>query len=101
MIRIREIFLTQYIGAIVIGMLVSQALMNAISLLMEPLVWYEQTHARQSVMNTSQSFPWSNLLRPAITIALYVVVSYALLSWLYPPQRSSVVNEESEKLPDE
>ncbi len=74
--------------------------MSAVSLLMEPLVWYEQTQARHSVMDTSQ-FPWSNLLRPTITIALYLAVSYVLLGWLYPPERSSALNTNPDSLRDE
>jgi len=96
--RIREIFLTQYIGAIVIGMLVVQALGGAISLLMQPVIWYMQVRESRSVMQSPlASFPWSKLLPSAITIALYVIVSYLLFGWLYRTEKSMLVAGAAEK----
>jgi hypothetical protein len=82
--RIREIFRTQYIGAIVIGMLVSQALTGVVSLLLQPLIWYQQYHESRSVMQSGlPPFPWSKLLPLGLTVALYILVSYLLYAWVY------------------
>jgi hypothetical protein len=96
--RIREIFLTQYIGAIVIGMLVVQAIAGFISLLMQPLIWYTQARESRSVMQAALPwFPWSELLPSAITVALYVVVSYLLFAWLYQTEEGKLAAGEAEK----
>jgi Kef-type K+ transport system membrane component KefB len=96
--RIREIFLTQYIGAIVIGMLVVQAIAGAISLFMQPIIWYTQGRDSRSVMESAlPPFPWSKLLPSAITVALYVIVSYWLLAWLYRTEEGMSVTDEIEK----
>jgi ABC-type antimicrobial peptide transport system permease subunit len=95
--RIREIFLTQYIGAIVIGMLVVQAIAGFISLLMQPLIWYTQARESRSAMQFALPFPWSQLLPSAITIALYVVVSYLLFAWLYQTEEGRLAAGEAEK----
>jgi predicted Kef-type K+ transport protein len=96
--RIREIFLTQYIGAIVIGMLVVQAIAGVISLLMQPLIWYTQARESRSIMQSVLPlFPWSQLLPPVITVALYVVVSYLLFAWLYQTEEKTLATTDAEK----
>lgn len=93
--RIREIFLTQYIGAIVIGMLVVQGLGGLISLLVQPLLWYQQSRSsRSSFALAAQSFPWGSLLPAIISVGLYFVVSYLFLAWLYPAEQEVRGKEE-------
>ena len=96
--RIREIFLTQYIGAIVIGMLAAQTIGGVISLLMQPVIWYTQSRESRSVMQSAlPPFPWSQLLPSLITIALYVVVSYLLFVWLYRTEEGMLAARAVEK----
>ncbi len=96
MIRIREILLTQYIGAIVIGMLIAQALMRVIGLLMEPVIWYQQARSSGSVLDSnSSSFPFSRMLSPTLTVILYVVASYLLLAWLYGAETTAGADSEA------
>ena len=97
--RIREIFLTQYIGAIVIGMLVVQGLAGLISLLVQPIVWYQQRSSHSSF----ETFPWGNMLPALVSIGLYFVASYLFLAWLYPAEREALVEQEKplEKPEDE
>jgi H+/Cl- antiporter ClcA len=87
--RIREILLTQYIGAIAIGMMIAQALVGFVSLLVQPVIWYQQTRSSRSVLESASPLPWSNLLPLALTVVLYVAVSYALLIWLYPAEKNA------------
>lgn len=95
--RIREILLTQYIGAIVIGMLISQALVGVIGLLMQPILWYQRAERSGSVFGSSSpSFPLSQLLSPALTAVLYIVVSYFLLAWLYRETKPPKGGEDEE-----
>ena len=67
--RIREILLTQYIGAIVIAMVLTEALGGVVSLLVEPLIWYQQASRSHSAMEPGlKPFPWSDLLPLACII---------------------------------
>jgi len=93
--RIREILLTQYIGAIVIAMLLTEALGGVVSVLVEPVIWYQQASRLRSAMEPGlKPFPWSDLLPLGIRILLYAFVAYLLLSWLYRNERTSPADEE-------
>jgi hypothetical protein len=97
--RIREIFLTQYIGAIVIGMLVVQAAVGTISLVIQPVIWYTQSRDSRSVMSGLGPFPWLKMLPTAITVALYVIVCYMLLGWLYRTEERMRDDDDSANSP--
>jgi hypothetical protein len=43
------------------------------------------------------AFPWSKLLPSAITIVLYVVVSYLLFAWLYQTEERVLASGKGEK----
>ena len=81
--RIRELLRTQYIGAIVIGMLVAQAMVGIVSLLIQPVIWYQQSRGARSVLPGASPFPWSNLLPLTLTVILYLLVAYLFLAWVY------------------
>ena len=95
--RIREILLTDYIGAIVIGMLISQALFGAISLLGQAIAWYQNSSS--AFDRGSSAFPISSLLSPALTSVLYIVVSYLLFSWLYASSANPANNAQAQEPP--
>jgi hypothetical protein len=98
--RIREILLTQYIGAIVIGVVIAQALMRAVGLLMEPVLWYQQGRPSGSALDSSPMFPFSRMVSPALTVILYFVVSYLLLVWLYGAESMPMPEGESTENPE-
>jgi len=81
--RVREILLTQYIGAIVVGMLIAQAVMTAISIVIQPIIWYSTRASGSALGGSAPGFDFSRSLSPGLTTVLYVAVSYVLLSWLY------------------
>jgi len=94
--RIRKILLTQYIGAIVIGMLLAQAVGGVVSLAVEPVIWYQQASQSRSVMEPGlKPFPWSDMLPVGIKIALYAFVAYLLLAWLYVPEKGAPADADS------
>ena len=95
--RVREVLLTQYIGAIVIGMLITHAFVTVIGLLVQPLFLYAEAKASGSIM---PSFSASQLLSPGITAALYVLVSYGLIRWLYSSADESAEASNSEEPED-
>jgi len=100
MARIREILLTQYIGAIVIGFIVAQGLLEMVGLAMLPVRWYLQGHnsGTQSVLfNQAPSqvpFPWQSALSGFTTLVLYFGVSYAFARWSYPAIASPMEGSE-------
>lgn len=84
--RIRELLLTQYIGAIVIGLVISQAITNFVSAIIVPAGWYlEERSTYRSVLGSRspEPFNWYRFLISLITVALYILISYLLLRWLY------------------
>ena len=86
--KIREILLNEYIGAIAIGLLVVQAVINAISIIVRPISFYLDKSSRsQSIFGSAESgFPWVSLVGPAINLVLYALLIYWLLYWLYLSQ---------------
>ena len=89
MIRLREILLTQYIGAIVIGYLAAQAFIGIANIATLPLRWYLQgrNSVTQSVLFNEKPhpipFPWDSTLSSVTTVLLYFVIAYGLTRWLY------------------
>jgi hypothetical protein len=89
MIRLRQILVTQYIGAIVIGYLAAQALIAIANIAMLPLRWYLEGRnpATQSVLFNEKPhpipFPWESTLSGVTTVLLYFVIAYGLMRWLY------------------
>ena len=96
--RIRELLLTQYIGAIVIGLVLSQAIISFVTAVLVPAAWYlAERSAPRSVLGFSspQPFNWDRFLLNLIAVALYVLVAYSLLRWLYQrgEDRSEPIDE--------
>jgi hypothetical protein len=99
--RIREILLTQYVGAIVVGFIAAQGLLGFVALVTTPLRWYLEFRNRQSssvlYQGTAQQvpFPWDSLLSLSVSILLYLLIAYSLARWLYPRSASPGVPEPS------
>ena len=103
MTRIREILLTQYIGAIVIALLLVNAFGNFIQLCMLPIVFQVSVHFRShSVFGSvnEPQFDWQGFLSVAVRVVLYVAATYALVAWLYL-QREPVEEPEVAEGPEE
>ena len=97
--RIREILLTQYIGAIVVGFITAQGLIGLVALVTIPLRWYLEFRNRTSssvlyhATNQQISFPWDSVLAASVNILLYLLVAYWLARWLYPQAEESSTPE--------
>lgn len=81
--KIREILLTQYIGAVMIGLVLAQgvsALVNGIT--QSGAEYWVAQHTRSAFANAPE-FSWRGLLISAIRVLLYLVISLALIRWLY------------------
>lgn len=85
--KLREVLLTQYIGSILIALLVWQAAFEVITTAVRAGFWISNHHHTESVFGGSSRtpFPWDNLVFSAVTVALYLLTGYSLARWLYPP----------------
>jgi hypothetical protein len=80
--KLREIFVQQYIGAMLIALFVWQSGVELITRI--DRIIYSYRNARRSVLAPSHyGFPWENLVFSAISIALYLLSAYLLAQWLY------------------
>jgi hypothetical protein len=93
--KIREILLTQYIGAILTALLACQAIIVVIAAVIRDGLWYIGQRRAQSVLEGSRvSFPWENMISTLVTAALYVLTAYLLARWLYPVMPSTPSTED-------
>ena len=99
--ELREILLTQYIGAILIALLGWQALIEIITMIVRLGFWcYGYLHSQSVLVRSVGPFPWDSLIFSAVTVVLYVLTAYALARWLYPATSlPTVVKTESESAP--
>jgi hypothetical protein len=87
--RIREIFRSEYIGAIVIGYLTAVAMMGVVAVVMSPLTFklLNANHSyRRALGSEPAAFDWDSLVVSVVKIALQLGVAYLLLKWVYPWQ---------------
>ena len=81
--KLREILVTQYIGAVTIGVALAQAISGFINAIVQAGAAYVAIRQSQSVLATSREFSWRNLIVSTIGVILYVLISMALIRWLY------------------
>jgi hypothetical protein len=83
--KLREILLTQYIGSILIALLVWQAAIEIVSIVVRSGFWYfKQRHGQSVLLPSGITYPWDSLIFAAVTAGLYLATSYLLARWLYP-----------------
>jgi hypothetical protein len=97
--KLREVLLTQYIGAFLIALLVWQALIETISQLIRSGYWIYYSNRSSALGEYSrQRYRWDNLVYSIVSIILYLLVAYAVGKWLYE-QRVSPPVADAEDLP--
>ena len=87
--RLREILLTQYIGAITIGFILAQAAIGFVSEITQTVAGYWVLQSQRSALGPSTSFPWANFLTSMVSIALNLVVGFLLIRWLYAEEKGA------------
>lgn len=98
--RIREVLLTQYIGAITIGFVLAQTVTGFISGLVQTGANYYFARGEPgSVMGGAPVFPWKTLMFWLITAALQLLVAFLLITWLYAPEKDK--DQDAENVPAE
>ena len=75
--KIREILLTEYIGAILVALLASEAIIALVSLLVSQIYWHAAFAGRYH-----ESLGHS-ILTAAVRMLLYLGSAYLLARWLY------------------
>jgi hypothetical protein len=82
MAKIREILLTQYIGAVMVGLVLAQGVSALVTgITQSGAEYWVAQHSRSAFANAE--FSWRGLLVSAIRVLLYLVISLALIRWLY------------------
>ena len=93
--KIREILLTEYIGAILIGVLIADAFSNLFTIVTEQVTYYS-FFVRNNLPETPFRASYrQNILNGGIRIVLFLVSSYLLTRWLYGPHNNSLKNQEN------
>jgi hypothetical protein len=97
--RIREILLTQYIGAITIGFIFAQATIQFIDNIALGVMRYWMSEEFQgSAMGAARSFPWANFVVPLAAIVLHLLVGFLLILWLYSEDKTQRSDNEPEAI---
>jgi TRAP-type C4-dicarboxylate transport system permease large subunit len=87
--KLREVLLTQSIGAITVGFIVAQTVVGAIGGLVQIGVnYYWARHQSSALMNESAPFPWINVISWLVTIFLELLTAFLLMRWLYAPDKT-------------
>jgi hypothetical protein len=96
--KVREILLTQYIGAILVACIGCHAAIAFVGVIVRDAAWYIAQQRYRSVFGRSTvPFPWENLIFTVINIVLYLLLAYFLARWLYPRASSTAVPSEGEQ----
>ena len=101
--KLRQILLTQYIGSILIALILLQVAIEAVLRFVRIGFWLADHSRSASVLGESRRapFPWDNLVFSGVTIALYLLVAYALTRWLFPSAARQVESgQEAVRIPD-
>jgi hypothetical protein len=91
--RIREILLTQYIGAIVTALLILDAISQLIQLTAHAISWGILNGGAEHSAFARRPSPAEILIPTAIRSALYVTVAYTFVRWLYLQKQVAAVDD--------
>jgi hypothetical protein len=81
--RIRDILLAHYIGAITIGLVLAQAIFGFVNALVQAITTYWALQQARGVMEQPRSYSLTNLIASLATVALYLLICFVLIRWLY------------------
>lgn len=96
-VKLREVLLTQYIGAFLIALFVWQAAIEIITQIIRSGYWFYYTH-RSSVLSeySREAYRWDNLILTTVRVALFLAVAYGLANWLYGLELRTPTDEDTE-----
>lgn len=94
--KIRQILLTESIGAIAIGFLLAQAVIAFVSAFVTTgeFLWMNRNVSHSVFYNQPRTSSWAALIAPLVSAGLYSVAVYFLMRWLYmQPIGAEMLNE--------
>jgi predicted small lipoprotein YifL len=100
--RLKTALVDSYVGAIALGVLFSGAITRFLSALIQPisiLLMQGQMKGQSGALSsfTLPSFQVQQIISQLIVAALYLLIGYGLLRWLYyPPAEKQDQEEDSE-----
>ena len=94
--RLKQILLTEYIGSIIVGFLAAQGVVNLVAVLVGVLSWTLYGNQGRSVFANPQPFDYSLVIRPATSAALYFLVAFGLVRWLFGPPPEPLVEDSTD-----
>lgn len=80
---IREILLTEYIGAILVAVLIADALTTLVTTAVTQTSYYIQVQ-HNPMLASHRLSPAYSVLDALVKIAIYLIVAYLIAGWLYP-----------------
>jgi|SRR5208282_1544126 len=100
--KLRQILLTQYIGAVVTALVAGQCLQTLLTLILSfiwhyVVVWRTPTGVLGESLH--QDFDWTRAIYSLINILLNAAVVYGLIRWLYFGRRGNTLPEKPEPQP--
>jgi hypothetical protein len=82
---IRRILLTEYMGAILIALLVSDAFIALFGAIAQQFAYHSYLHRYKPWTAVLVAEQWNSLLTCGAKIVLYLISAYLLARWLYGP----------------
>jgi hypothetical protein len=83
--KLREVLLTQYIGAFLIALLVWQAAVEIVTRVVRIGYWLSQTEHPSVLGDYSRDpFRWDVLVLTIVSVGIDFAAAYGLGRWLYP-----------------
>ena len=85
--QLREFLRHQYIGAIVIGLLLYQGITSIIPATVGPIFYFIRRNADHSVLSSERPpIPWDTLFQNLVQAVLLFLLAWVMLRWLYVPK---------------
>jgi hypothetical protein len=93
--KLREVLLTQYIGAFLVALLVWQAAVEIVTRVVRIGYWISHTpHPSVFGDYSRDPFRWDGLILTIVSVGIYLAAAYGLGRWLYPSGSPATVNPE-------
>lgn len=83
--KIREILLTEYIGAILIGVLIADAFSYLFTIVTEQITYYSFFIHHELPETPFRPSHRTAITAGAVRLSLYLISAYLLFHWLYKP----------------
>ena len=92
---IRRILLTEYVGAILIALLASDAIIAFLGFLAQEFAYFSYFHRYKGNTAMMIAERWNFLLTTAVRMLLYLISAYLLARWLYGPDKHDLADDQA------